>query len=130
MTAQSSSAKPPQGSVEQLAFALGETWGVIDSARRATEEMRNALERELAEHTSADTSVCVFGSLGRREFTWSSDLDWVLLVDGEASPEHSDAFLAIDAYMKSLEVRGPGVEALFGGLAFSHDLIHYIGGED
>ena len=124
------SAKDGDGSVEQLADTLRESWGAISKAKAATQEMRATLEQDLTKYTSPDTSLCVFGSLGRGEFTSNSDLDWVLLVDGEASPEHQDAFLAIDSYLKALPIKGPGAEALFGGLSFSHDLIHYIGGED
>jgi hypothetical protein len=38
--------------------------------------------------------------------------------------------LAIENYLKDQEEKGPGTEATFGGLVFSHDLIHYIGGQE
>lgn len=88
------------------------------------------LEAQLGEFTTEDTSIVVFGSLARHELTSGSDLDWVLLVDGIADPEHLGASLDIEARLKEQAVKGPGAEATFGGLAFSHDLINYIGGGD
>jgi hypothetical protein len=52
------------------------------------------------------------------------------LVDGIADPEHLEATLDIETLLKDEEVKGPGAEATFGGLVFSHDLINYIGGGD
>jgi Nucleotidyltransferase domain len=34
--------------------------------------------------------VVLFGSIGREEMTSGSDADWILLVDGQAVPEHED----------------------------------------
>lgn len=62
--------------------------------------------------------------------TAGSDFDWVLLVDGIASPEHLDACSAIAEHLRSEGLKGPGAEATFGDLVFSHDLIHYIGGDE
>ena len=67
----------------------------------------------------------VFGSLARNELTAGSDIDWILLVDGIADPEHLEASVEIETYLKEEAFRGPGAEATFGGLVFSHDLIHY-----
>jgi predicted nucleotidyltransferase len=116
--------------IAQLSRTLGEEWPAVSKARAATSERRRALEGALGKYTSEDTSMVVFGSLGRSEITSGSDLDWILLVDGFASPEHIDASLAIEQHLQSADVKGPGAEATFGGLVFSHDLIHYIGGED
>lgn len=76
---------------------------------------------------SADTDFVVFGSLARGEWTSSSDVDWTLLVDGQANPQHR---VAEQTYRRSLsdEFRSPGPEGAFGSIAFSHELIHHIGG--
>jgi hypothetical protein len=71
-----------------------------------------------------------FGSLGRDEFTAGSDLDWTLLVDGIADPAHLDVAFAIKDRLEKLEHKPPGREAVFASLAFSHELIHQIGGHD
>jgi hypothetical protein len=87
--------------------------------------------RDVALNSSiGDTSIVVFGSLARKELTAASDLDWVLLVDGFASGEHLEATLAIEDCLRRSAQKGPGAEATFGGLVFSHDLINYIGGTD
>jgi hypothetical protein len=72
----------------------------------------------------------VLGSLGRLEFTEGSDIDWNLLVDGIANPNHHTLFL--DARQKIQETAAiqVGAEGTFGTFISSHDLIHKIGGED
>ena len=79
----------------------------------------------------SDRSFVVFGSLARNEFTGSgkSDVDWTLLVDGLAASQDIDLVHGlrhlVDADQKEPSKTGP-----FGNLAFSHDLIHQIGGGD
>jgi hypothetical protein len=77
----------------------------------------------------ADTSVVVFGSLARGEWTNGSDVDWTLLVDGPADPAHLEVVQHITRHLKRLGYKDPGRTAMFGGLTFSHDLVHRIGGE-
>jgi len=74
-------------------------------------------------------SVVVFGSLARDEVTSGSDTDWTLLVDGQASSTHFNVAREIGRQVDALG-RGPGREATFGGFAFSHDILHRIGGEN
>jgi predicted nucleotidyltransferase len=77
-----------------------------------------------------DTSLVVFGSLARAEYTDSSDVDWTLLVDGITIPEHLTVARQISDALADLESKEPGRTGTFGNLASSHNLIHYIGGED
>lgn len=72
----------------------------------------------------------MFGSLARNEFTAKSDVDWTLLLDGAADPQHLDAALAIERRLVELGAIQPGTEGTFGGFAVSHELIHNIGGDD
>jgi predicted nucleotidyltransferase len=46
------------------------------------------LDAVLTARNSPATSVVVFGSVAREKVTSSSDLDWILLVDRSAVPEH------------------------------------------
>lgn len=80
--------------------------------------------------TSPDASIVVHGSLARLEFTSESDLDWTLLVDGKANPQHQKDFLSIRSKLSKPEFKAPGPEGTFGSLSFSHQIIHMIGGED
>src|SRR3954465_15589679 len=89
-----------------------------------------SLDGALGRFTTEDTSIVVFGSLARRELTAGSDLDWVLLVDGIADPEHLEATLEIESRLEDDSVKGPGAEATFGGLVAGADVINYIGGGD
>jgi predicted nucleotidyltransferase len=79
---------------------------------------------------SADTSIVVSGSLARDEFTTGSDIDWTLLIDGSADPQHYGLLRKIDSVIGSLAPKPPGREGTFGEMVFSHGLFHEIGGED
>src|SRR6266571_527387 len=132
-----------QKDVEALEKVVGAKWPNIRKAREFTSVGKKVLEDTLGLVSSAlqvtlpsdDISIVVFGSLARREFTSGSDIDWTLLIDGEANPQHLDIALRFKDELEKKkiedkEVKGPGVEATFGGLAFSHDIIHNIGGGD
>lgn len=119
-----------ESAIDKLAARLGANWENLRAARDRAVEKRRALERDLEEFNSADSSIIVFGSLGRDEFTLGSDLDWTLLVDGIADPAHLEVALAIKDKLEKSGHKPPGREAVFGSLAFSHELIHQIGGQD
>lgn len=115
--------------IDLLEHKLGADWSAINNARESAVQKRTELRAALASLDSEDTSIVVFGSLARGEFTSGSDIDWTLLLDGMANPEHFDNAGEIRRYIEEKE-RPPGPEATFGGLTVSHDLIHRIGGED
>jgi hypothetical protein len=74
----------------------------------------------------------VFGSLARGEWTSGSDLDWTYLIDGGANSDH---LLIAQKIGKLLEenkakFRPPSLTGTFGNMAFSHDVIHQIGGQN
>jgi predicted nucleotidyltransferase len=72
----------------QLADRLGTRWTQLAAASDRTLKKKNELSRGLAGLDSADTSIVAFGSLARNEFTRGSDIDWALLIDGQAASEH------------------------------------------
>src|ERR1035438_4165671 len=79
----------------------------------------------------AETSVIVHGSMARQEATRGSDLDWTLLVDGQADASVQDTFLAIkNALSDAGHFKQPGQEGTFGSLTFSQPIMHFIGGEE
>jgi predicted nucleotidyltransferase len=108
----------------------------IANARQASalrrEELHDVLSKGMGKYSSDDTSVVVFGSLGRDEWTSGSDLDWTLLIDGVAKPEHFDIAQKIHRIRKEKEDRfpAPGTTGTFGNMAFSHDIVHRIGGQN
>jgi hypothetical protein len=60
----------------------------------------------------------------------SSCSDWTLLVDGFADPAHLGLTREVGAIVKEYCAKQTGREEVFGTMAFSHDLVHQIGGED
>lgn len=118
-------------SVWELERRTESQWNFLRSACQEAETTIKKLSDALAEKfASQDYSVVVFGSLARREFTESSDLDWTLLVDGAASDDHWEVACRVRDTVRPIVSKEPGREGTFGNLAFSHELFHQIGGAD
>ncbi len=116
--------------IELLARELRTEWRSIAAAKENAHEKIRTLSKLLEGETSPDASVVVHGSLARLELTSESDLDWTLLVDGRANPQHQKDLLRIRAKLLAAGFGEPGQERTFGSLSFSHQIIHMIGGED
>ena len=108
----------------------------LPDARRAAaavrEELDQLLTKSIPKYTSEDTSLVVFGSLARDEWTSASDLDWTYLIDGQANSDHLFIAQKIRRILKERQerFRQPGQTGTFGNMAFSHDIIHQIGGQN
>ena len=76
-----------------------------------------------------DTALIVFGSLARGEWTQGSDRDWTLLVDGPVDVQHAEIARQIGEFVAE-DNKAPGRTGVFGGLTFSHEIVHFIGGDD
>ena len=118
--------------VFELRDRLGEEWPWIIASREKSAVMMERLRRELDRPhlTPADTTLVVFGSLARGEFTDGSDIDWTLLVDGTAAPYHQDAAQRISSRLEEMKLAAPSSQGPFGSMTFSHELLHNIGGDD
>lgn len=125
-----SSTPGPFSHLDRLEARLGSSWQSIRQARSETQRRREKLAAELSQHGSPDTSLVVFGSVARQEVTSGSDLDWILLIDGQSVPEHKDQEREIERRLIEREFIGPGSSGVFGRMVGSHDLVHNIGGED
>lgn len=66
--------------------------------------------------------------MARNEFTSGSDLDWALLIDGVSKPDHQNTVVELRKKLRKTGYREPGTTGTFGGMTFSHDMIHHIGG--
>jgi len=117
-------------SLDQLEQRLGANWSNLREAKRLALEKQAQLREALVEFQSEDASIVVFGSLSREEFTEHSDLDWTLLIDGAADPQHVPLARKIKAAIKPIQGKEPGREGTFGTMAFSHELVHQIGGQN
>jgi predicted nucleotidyltransferase len=125
-------AKPMSSSgscLAQLEERLDKQFLNIGAARELSQRRRAALGETLVGIPSSDTSVVVLGSLARDEFTEGSDIDWTLLVDGSADPEHLEVANKVRGTIADFSAKPVGREGTFGSLTFSHNLIHQIGGE-
>jgi len=100
-----------------------------EASLKRREELDVLLSSEIGKYTSEDTSLVVFGSLARGESTSKSDLDWTYLIDGEANSDHLKISQQIQRLFRSEGYEEPGPTGTFGNMAFSHDIIHQIGGQ-
>jgi predicted nucleotidyltransferase len=100
-----------------------------DASRKTGEDLDSLLSSKIGKYASEDTSLVVFGSLARREWTSKSDLDWTYLIDGGANSDHLRISQEIQRHLKDAEYLDPGPTGIFGNMAFSHDIIHQIGGQ-
>jgi len=131
----------PQGTIDptvdyvaQFSAESKTEWPTMRAARKDAFELQDLLRSRLRQFTSDDVDVVVFGSLARREWTSGSDVDWTILIDGQANYQHRVASREIDRTLANLKFRqtplkGPGAEGIFGNMAFSHDIVHHIGGQ-
>jgi len=136
-------------SAERPLFALqqklGCSWGYLQKAdseaSQARRDLQAILEERVGKFASEDANLVVFGSLARKEWIESeSDLDWTLLIDGQANSRHLRIAREIRSALEKeiREVGGeskprfaePGPTGTFGNLGFSHQLLHLIGGQD
>jgi predicted nucleotidyltransferase len=103
-----------------------------EAALKTREELDQLLSKEIPGYTSEDTSLVVFGSLARGEWTSGSDLDWTYLIDGGANSDHLLIAQKIQRLLEENKVkfRPPRLTGTFGNMAFSHDIIHQIGGQN
>ena len=117
--------------IHALAGTLGRRWPNVDACMATADEERSKLSEKLMAESlvPADCAAIVFGSLARDEATPGSDVDWTLLVDGQADPQHVAIVHGIRRCIDGLNKKPPGPTAVFGGQTISHELIHQIGGE-
>jgi predicted nucleotidyltransferase len=103
-----------------------------EAALKTCEELDQLLSKEIPGYTSEDTSLVVFGYLARGEWTLGSDLDWTYLIDGGANTDHLLIAQIIQRLLEKNQAkfRPPGPTGTFGNMAFSHDIIHQIGGQN
>lgn len=120
----------PPSELNRLRETLNIELPNINGARIDAQQFRSRFEAAVFGLTSEDTGIVVFGSLARDEFTNCSDVDWTLLIDGVADPKHLDLARQVKGILENMEAKEPGQEGVFGNLAFSHDIVHQIGGED
>jgi predicted nucleotidyltransferase len=122
----------PQSTPFDRVFALeqklGASWPEFHRAHERTLAQSEKLDSTTSDAQDADSSIVVFGSVARYEVTDASDIDWVLLVNGQADLAHQRRALSIGGTIDALAGKKVGREGTFGKLVFSHDVVQYIGG--
>jgi predicted nucleotidyltransferase len=122
------------GRFNELQKKLGVELRAINQAISETESELSDLERLIVPSSGRalveDASVVFFGSVARGETTSKSDADWILLVDGQVDEEHFRTFQSVRRLLREGGKISPGNTGTFGGLVFSHDIVHRIGGQD
>lgn len=118
----------PSG-LERLCATLNRRWKPLDSAREQSALVRKTLAESLERLIPGDTSLVVYGSIAREEYTQGSDADWTLLVDGQADPGHFNVVHTIRKVIEGQKLHPPGPTATFGSVIFSHEIVHHIGGQ-
>jgi len=118
--------------IEEFSKNVGKDWEELRKAENLTSEHIQTIKSQFADIpiSSSDTSLVVFGSIARNECTSGSDIDWTLLVDGQTNPNQLNLSHIIQEKLEITELAQPGQTGMFGQMTFSHDLIHYIGGQD
>ena len=123
----------PDGSAsttDTKARTTGCNWPAIRRVQQTTANQQEVLNSAFKGKVARDTSVVLFGSIARGEVTSGSDADWILLLDGQAAPEHENQRRDIAALLKEKKFGKPGRSGIFGCMVGSHSLVHEIGGED
>jgi len=100
-----------------------------ENSSKVIAKLEEALNAKAPRYSSEAASLVVFGSLARKEWTSGSDLDWTYLIDGLANSDHLVIAQEIRKVLTEEGFLEPGQSATFGNMAFSHDLIHQIGGQ-
>jgi predicted nucleotidyltransferase len=119
-----------QQMVQKLEASLGCDWSAIRRAQETTAQQHEVLDSALKGKVAHDTSVVLFGSIARGEVTSGSDADWILLIDGQAVPEHENQRKDVADLLEEKKFGRPGRSGVFGCMVGSHSLVHEIGGED
>ena len=119
---------------DYVSALAADRWPKIVAAKGDAAAIQGLLRDKLRKFTSGDVDVVVFGSLARQEWTSGSDVDWTLLIDGQANSVHRSTARELERTLEQLEYKGislkqPGAEGIFGNMAFSHDIVHHIGGQ-
>lgn len=129
MSQSSFSIADSSNSLQALASSVGETWDAIFTARSQGLEHLAKLQQKCANlKPPSNTSVISFGSLAREEWTSGSDVDWTLMIDGPSDMDHFEHAKDVESLLIELGYREPGSTKIFGEMASSYELVHYIGG--
>jgi hypothetical protein len=99
-------------------------------ARSFSETKLAILRSSLGAVAPGGLSVLTFGSYARREASENSDLDYLLVVEGDDPAEEPASATQIRAIISSHVPIDPGAGGPFGGHIMGTDLLRNVGGND
>ena len=123
--------QPPNGN--PLRQTLGAQRLSIQEARLHAQIFREKLESGLFGNRPEDISASSSGpyKLGMSLPTAATRISWTVLIDGLANRKHLDLARQVKGTgSPALKPRSLGWKVDLGNMAFSHEIIHQIGGED
>jgi len=115
-----------------LGKKLDQRWPALEKAQAQARDRIRQISQILQDDKliPSDAGFVIFGSLARGECTSGSDVDWTLLIDGQADPAHRRVAQQVDQTLVRAKLKQPSPGGVFGNLAFSHSIIHDIGGQN
>lgn len=121
----------PASALDRLRAGDSKRWTNIADAQALSRSKAEALAKVAQNLLPTDEgALVVFGSLARGEYTADSDLDWTVIIDGQADSDHLKIVQSLRPRLGDADFKVPGPTEVFGGLVFSHELIHAIGGDE
>jgi len=115
----------------ELQVQLGCEWCAIRKGIAAATKKLSELATLFADSkqtSAAGTSFVCFGSLARGEWTFASDLDWILLVNGDEAQRHGAALQALNRKLNERNVISPAAGGMFAAIVNGQELIAGIPG--
>jgi hypothetical protein len=76
--------------------------------------LQAALFADGQQSLSPGASFVCFGSLARAEWTFQSDLDWIMLISGGSEEQHAIALQTLTARLDETKEIGPALGGMFG----------------
>lgn len=120
--------------LRDFAKGNGRDWTHIFSGEELAQNHINSLKSSINHgHIPllvSDVDLIVFGSIARNECTSKSDVDWTLLIDGQANVDHPEFANFIRHKIDEINIPQPTTGGAFGQVTYSHELVHNIGGEE
>jgi len=97
-------------SIEDFESKNHKSWtNIFDAAKLTIDNLDKICEQfGRTKLFSSDVDLVIFGSIARGECTTGSDVDWTLLVDGQANPEHRSTAHLIEERIIQSRLAQPG----------------------
>lgn len=117
--------------IREFGNSVGKEWiNIFRSLDKTDETILKIKSQFKAPYFNSDLDFVVYGSIARKECTEDSDVDWTLLIDGQANADHLTTAQLIREKIADAGLNQAGFKGMFGRTTISHDLIHNIGGQE